>query len=274
MPSFTGSRTIEAPIGELRGYIDWTFFFHAWELRGRYPAILDDPQKGEAARDLLDGANELLDEIVSDGLLRARGVYGFWPAHADGDDIVLDGERFPQLRQQAAHGDSRANPSLADYVAPGRQRSRGSRRCVRSRHPRRRRARVALRGRPRRLPRDHGARRGRPARRGVRRVAPRARPRRVVRRQPDARQARPDRGAVPRHPPGVRLPGLSRPFREGATVPAARTPRSTGWSSPRRTPRSPLQASAGCTSGTRRPGTSRSGGSDATRSRTTQPARA
>ena len=118
-PAFTGAREIEASIAELRPYIDWQFFFHAWELRGRYPAILDDPEKGEAARDLLDGANELLDEIVADDLLHARGVYGFWPAHADGDDIVLDGERFPQLRQQGAHGDSRPNPSLADYVAPG-----------------------------------------------------------------------------------------------------------------------------------------------------------
>jgi 5-methyltetrahydrofolate--homocysteine methyltransferase len=104
--------------------VDWTFFFHAWELKGRYPAILDDPAKGPAARELLDHAHELLDEIERAQLLIPRGVYGFWPATADGDDIVLlrDGEagelRLPMLRQQADHGDSRPNRSLADFVAP------------------------------------------------------------------------------------------------------------------------------------------------------------
>ncbi|HXF98710.1 MAG TPA: methionine synthase [Gaiellaceae bacterium] len=117
-PAFTGSRLVEVPVGELRRYIDWTFFFHAWELKGRYPAILDDPEKGEAARDLLAAANELLDEIEAGGALRARGVYGFWPACAEGDDLVLGGVRFPMLRQQADHGDSRPNRCLADYVAP------------------------------------------------------------------------------------------------------------------------------------------------------------
>ena len=100
-------------------YIDWTFFFHAWELKGRYPAILDDPEKGEVARDLFGAANELLDQIAADGSLQARGVYGFWPARAEGDDVVLDGGvRFPMLRQQADHADSRPNRSLADFVAP------------------------------------------------------------------------------------------------------------------------------------------------------------
>jgi 5-methyltetrahydrofolate--homocysteine methyltransferase len=117
-PSFTGSRTVEAELGSLRSYVDWQFFFHAWELKGRYPAILDDPVRGEAARELFAAANELLDEIVAGGQLAARGVYGFWPAHAEGDDVVLDGARFPMLRQQADHGDSRPNRSLADYVAP------------------------------------------------------------------------------------------------------------------------------------------------------------
>ena len=76
-------------------YIDWTFFFHAWELKGRYPAILDDPEKGEAARDLFANANELLDEIAAAGSSQARGVYGFWPAHAEEDDLVLDGVPVP-----------------------------------------------------------------------------------------------------------------------------------------------------------------------------------
>ena len=119
VPPFTGTRVVDEDIATLRRYIDWTFFFHAWELKGRYPAILDDPEKGEVARDLFANANELLDEVVADGSLRARGVYGFWPAHADGDDVVLDGGvRFPMLRQQADHADSRHNRSLADFVAP------------------------------------------------------------------------------------------------------------------------------------------------------------
>ena len=118
-PAFTGARAIDENITVLRGYIDWTFFFHAWELKGRYPAILDDPEKGEVARDLFAAANELIDEIAADVSLQARGVYGFWPAAAETDDIVLeDGVRFPMLRQQADHADSRPNRSLADYVAP------------------------------------------------------------------------------------------------------------------------------------------------------------
>jgi 5-methyltetrahydrofolate--homocysteine methyltransferase len=119
LPAFTGTRVAQEEISELRRYIDWTFFFHAWELKGRYPAILDDPVKGEAARDLHDAANTLLDEIVADGLLSAHGVYGFWPARAEGDDVVLaDDVCFPMLRQQADHDDSRPNRSLADYVVP------------------------------------------------------------------------------------------------------------------------------------------------------------
>jgi 5-methyltetrahydrofolate--homocysteine methyltransferase len=114
-PSFTGTRAVTPSLAELRPLIDWQFFFHAWELKGKFPAILDQP----AARDLYDDATAQLEEIVGGGLLEARGVYGFWPAHADGDDIVLEqGVRFPMLRQQAAWGDSRPNRCLADYVAP------------------------------------------------------------------------------------------------------------------------------------------------------------
>jgi 5-methyltetrahydrofolate--homocysteine methyltransferase len=117
-PAFTGTRLVEEDITTLRAYVDWTFFFHAWELKGRYPAILDDPEKGEVARDLFSGANELLDEVAAARSLQARGVYGFWPALAEGDDVVLDEARFPMLRQQADHADSRPNRSLADFVAP------------------------------------------------------------------------------------------------------------------------------------------------------------
>jgi 5-methyltetrahydrofolate--homocysteine methyltransferase len=118
-PPFTGARTVEPDLATLREYVDWQFFFHAWELKGKFPKLLDDPEKGPAARELYEHANELLDEIVAGGLLRARGVYGYWPAQAEGDDIVLaDGTRFRMLRQQADYGDGRPNRSLADYVAP------------------------------------------------------------------------------------------------------------------------------------------------------------
>ena len=118
-PAFTGARVVEPDLAELRPYIDWTFFFTAWELKGRYPQILDHPRHGEAARELFEAANGLLDRIVADGSLSARGVYGFWPASAEGDDVVLsEGPRFPMLRQQADHGDDRPSRSLADYVAP------------------------------------------------------------------------------------------------------------------------------------------------------------
>ena len=118
-PAFTGVHTVEPDLAELRGHIDWTFFFTAWELKGRYPQILDHPAHGSAARELFEAANALLDRIVAEGSLRARGVYGFWPAVAEGEDLVLgDGTRFPMLRQQADHGDDRPSRSLADYVAP------------------------------------------------------------------------------------------------------------------------------------------------------------
>jgi 5-methyltetrahydrofolate--homocysteine methyltransferase len=119
VPAFTGTRTIEPRIADLRDTIDWTFFFTAWELKGRFPAILDHPRHGAAARELYGHALELLDRIESDELLQARGVFGFWPANAEGDDIVLDnGVVFPMLRQQGVKGDDRPNWSLADFIAP------------------------------------------------------------------------------------------------------------------------------------------------------------
>ncbi len=114
-PPFVGTRVVEPKLATLREYVDWQFFFHAWELKGKFPAILELP----AARELWDDAQELLDEIVRDGSLAARGVYGFWPAASGGDDIVVgnDNTAFNMLRQQSAYGDSRPNRSLADYVA-------------------------------------------------------------------------------------------------------------------------------------------------------------
>jgi 5-methyltetrahydrofolate--homocysteine methyltransferase len=114
VPEFTGTRVVEPDLATLREYVDWQFFFHAWELKGKFPAILEEP----AARDLFDDAQRLLDRIVAGRLLVARGVYGFWPAASDGDDVLLDdGTRFCFLRQQSDYGDSRPNRSLADYVA-------------------------------------------------------------------------------------------------------------------------------------------------------------
>jgi 5-methyltetrahydrofolate--homocysteine methyltransferase len=117
-PPFVGRKVIEPKLSELRPYIDWTFFFHAWELKGKFPAILESPSQGAAARELFSHAEELLDEIQAKGWVKARGVYGFWPARAEGDDVVLEnGVRFPMLRQQVDHGDDKPYLSLADFVA-------------------------------------------------------------------------------------------------------------------------------------------------------------
>jgi len=125
-PWFVGRRSVEVSIDELAKLIDWTFFFSAWELKGRYPGILQHPEYGAAARELLDHAQALLRRIADERLLTARGVYGFWPANSDGDDIVVFTDdsrrkelaRFPMLRQQEIIPDGRPNRSLADYVAP------------------------------------------------------------------------------------------------------------------------------------------------------------
>jgi len=122
---FFGVREVDGSLERIARFIDWTFFFSAWELKGRYPRILDDPKYGQAARELFANGQEMLSRIIADGSLRARGVYGFWPANSIGDDVVLwtDRERsaelarFPMLRQQEEI-DGRPNRSLADFVAP------------------------------------------------------------------------------------------------------------------------------------------------------------
>ena len=108
-------------------FIDWSPFFHAWELRGRYPAIFDDPVIGNQARELFDDAQKLLEQIVAKNLLVARGVFAFWPANCVGDDVDLytDETRstklatFYFLRQQMEKQAGQANHCLADFVAPG-----------------------------------------------------------------------------------------------------------------------------------------------------------
>jgi 5-methyltetrahydrofolate--homocysteine methyltransferase len=126
-PSFLGLRVLEDyPIAELRNYIDWSPFFATWELTGKFPAILDDAKYGDAARSLFEDAQAMLDRIASERWFRASAVLGFWPANAEGDDILVYGdERRTQsvavlhtLRQQLARREGRANLALADFIAP------------------------------------------------------------------------------------------------------------------------------------------------------------
>ncbi|MCA8944291.1 MAG: cobalamin-dependent protein, partial [Planctomycetes bacterium] len=126
-PSFLGPRVLDdVSLADIEKFIDWTFFFSAWEIRGRFPKVLDDPKFGKAARELYDNAQELLGRIIGEARLESRGVYGFWPANSDGDDIVLftnddrDEElvRFPMLRQQRTTDDTKPTYCLADFIAP------------------------------------------------------------------------------------------------------------------------------------------------------------
>ena len=154
-PAFLGPRRLDPiPLAEVTPFIDWTFFFAAWEIKGRFPAVLDHPAYGEQARALHADGTALLQRIVDERRLTVRAVYGFWPAQSDGDDIVLfepdatagdsagrltlpppgdgvddpTGEapaaadperlRLPMLRQQERQPEGRAHRSLADFVAP------------------------------------------------------------------------------------------------------------------------------------------------------------
>jgi 5-methyltetrahydrofolate--homocysteine methyltransferase len=126
VPSFLGRRAVtDLSLEELIGYIDWTFFFTAWELRGKFPEVLQHPEYGRAARELFDNGRRLLDRIVRDRSLRAEGVYGFWRAASSGDDIVVFDDtgrkellRFIMLRQQQIKPDGAAELCLSDFVAP------------------------------------------------------------------------------------------------------------------------------------------------------------
>jgi len=126
-PTFLGTRSFDNyDLAELVGYIDWTPFFQTWELAGRYPAILDDPKVGEAARALYDDARKMLERIVKEKWFTARATIGFWPANADGDDIALyaDEHRTTKiatlhtLRQQLEKREGRYNAALSDFIAP------------------------------------------------------------------------------------------------------------------------------------------------------------
>ncbi len=126
-PSFVGTKVLDDyPVDDLVDVIDWTPFFQTWELSGRYPAILKDAKVGEAARALFDDARAMLDKIVKERWFTARAVFGFWPANAQDDDIVLFGDEargqpiahLHGLRQQLFKREGRHNLSLGDFVAP------------------------------------------------------------------------------------------------------------------------------------------------------------
>ena len=148
-PSFLGTRVLnDVPLSDLVPFIDWSPFFQTWELRGKYPKIFADPVVGEEARKVFDDAQDLLRRIVDEKLLTARGVYGFWPAASERDDVVVYGQglraegqgkdktlssqasapplapqpsplvRFPMLRQQWERPGQQDFRSLADYIAP------------------------------------------------------------------------------------------------------------------------------------------------------------
>jgi 5-methyltetrahydrofolate--homocysteine methyltransferase len=127
VPSFTGVRVLDNfPLATLRDFIDWTPIFHAWGLKGAYPRILEHEEQGEQARQILADANALLDDIIARNSITARGVYGFFPANAEGDDVELYTddtrgqvlERFHFLRQQANREGKEPCRSLADFIAP------------------------------------------------------------------------------------------------------------------------------------------------------------
>ncbi|MBI4529022.1 MAG: B12-binding domain-containing protein, partial [Deltaproteobacteria bacterium] len=127
VPAFTGRRVlVDFSLAELIPYIDWSPFFHTWEMRGRYPDLLKDPIRGPAARELFANAQELLREVVEKKLLIAHAVYGFYPANSVGDDIVLYADasgareltRLHTLRQQKQSPRGKPQLALADFVAP------------------------------------------------------------------------------------------------------------------------------------------------------------
>ena len=180
-PTFLGTRSFRGyDLAELAGYVDWTPFFQAWELKGAFPRILQDDKYGEAARNLFDDAQAMLKQLIAEKWLKANAVVGFWPANSVGDDIELytDESRskvlatLHTLRQQMARDGDKSNLALADFVAPKdfRRRRLYRRLCRHRRHWRGRRC-AEIRARQRRLLQDHGQGARRPPRGGLRRGA-------------------------------------------------------------------------------------------------------
>ena len=244
-PWFVGRRVIEPSLEELLPFIDWTFFFAAWELKGRFPAILGHPEYGAAARELYENAQAVLARIVADKLLTARGVYGFWPANTDGDDIVVYKDdarktelaRFHMLRQQEPIADDKPNRSLADFVAPRESLAPdyigafavtagiGADELVREYE---RSTTTTTPSSPRRWPI------GWPRRSPSTCTRRRARTGAMARGEGRALARRSDRGEVSRHPAGVRLSGLSRSQRKVDAVRRCSTPLRSASRSPSR----------------------------------------
>jgi 5-methyltetrahydrofolate--homocysteine methyltransferase len=126
-PAFTGVKVIDdLPLAEIRKFIDWSPFFHSWEIRGRYPALLDDPETGARCRELFNDAQTLLNRLLDQKLIHGKAVYGFFPAASVGDDIELytDDSRtkvlttFHTLRQQMDKPEDQSNYALSDFIAP------------------------------------------------------------------------------------------------------------------------------------------------------------
>ena len=118
-PPFHGVRSFELGLEELVPFIDWNFFFTAWDMKGTYPSILEHPEKGEAARDVFENGQRMLNEIIASGSLRVKAIAGFWPARSRGEDLIVTGNRehtFCFLRQQRDAGVD--NRCLADFIAP------------------------------------------------------------------------------------------------------------------------------------------------------------
>ncbi|HEV7690225.1 MAG TPA: methionine synthase [Hyphomonadaceae bacterium] len=125
-PTFIGEREVEADLATLARYIDWTPYFASWDLIGRYPMILEDDVVGEAARSLWADTQSMMQRLVGEQWLKARGVVGFWPANSDGDDIVVwenaerkkEKARFFTLRQQMEKTNEKGQFALSDFIAP------------------------------------------------------------------------------------------------------------------------------------------------------------
>jgi methylmalonyl-CoA mutase cobalamin-binding subunit len=224
-PGFLGRRAFGPyDLGELARHIDWTPFFASWELVGHFPAILEDDVVGAAARDLYADAQAMLKKIIDERWYEARGVVGFWPANADGDDVVLytdetrttELDRLYTLRQQMAKSEGKSNLALADFIAPigaGADYIGGF--AVTAGHGE-----------------LEAAKRFKDAGDDYSSILATALADRLAEAFAEAllcagrglRPRRPDRRALSRHPPGAGLPVAARPHREGHAVPPAGRP--------------------------------------------------
>ena len=128
-PNFVGEKAVEATLEDVLPYIDWTPFFMSWDMKGTYPKILDDPKRGEAARQLWDDGQAMLKQLVEEKWLTLKGVLGIWPANADGDDIIVwaddsrtqEKARLHTLRQQMKKDNGAPQFALSDFVRPSEQ---------------------------------------------------------------------------------------------------------------------------------------------------------